>query len=230
MSCTEKKEEPPVSTTVAPSPSTTEAPAPSTTVAPPTTEAPKPENPLLSPHGAEMTRQAPESFRARFETSKGNFVVQVTRSLAPRGVDRFYNLVRHGFYNDCRFFRVIPRFVVQFGINGDPKYSRFWMEARINDDPVKGSNKRGTITFATAGPNSRTTQVFVNYIDNVRLDSMGFAPFGEIVEGMDVLDSLNSEYQDNASKNQDKIQTQGNAYLKSRFPNLDYIKKAVIAK
>jgi peptidyl-prolyl cis-trans isomerase A (cyclophilin A) len=226
MSCTQKKEEAPVSTTVAPSPSTTAAPP--TTQAPPTTEAPKVENPLLSPHGPEMTKQAPEQFRVRFETSKGNFVLQINRSLAPKGVDRFYNLVRHGYYNDCRFFRVVPKFVVQFGINGNPKYNAFWREARFSDDPVKGSNKRGTITFATAGPNSRTTQVFINYIDNVRLDSMGFAPFGEVVEGMDVVDSLNGEYRDTVD--QQRIQGEGNAFLAAKHPNLDYIKKAAIAK
>ena len=237
--CTPKKEEAPMEkpfpTTLAPPPSTIQAPpaaqAPPVKEAPPAkAEAPKAEDPLLSPHHPEMIKQSPEKYRVRFETSKGSFLLLITRSLAPKGTDRFYNLVRHGYYNDCRFFRVLPKFVVQFGIHGNPKYNTFWREARINDDPVKGSNKRGTITFATSGSNSRTTQVFINYIDNIRLDKMGFAPFGEVVEGMEVLESLQSEYGEAASQSQQKIQAEGNAYLKANFPNLDYIKKATIVK
>lgn len=232
MACTQKTEEKPAEKP----PTPTEAPAVPATQAPPATEAPtttvpaKAENLLLSPHSPEMLEKAPETYSAKFETSKGNFTVEVTRSLAPRGADRFYNLIRHGFYDECRFFRVLPNFVVQFGINGNPDYSKFWREARIDDDPVKGSNKQWTITFATAGPNTRTTQVFINYKDNAHLDGQGFAQFGVVTSGTKVLESLNSEYGGRASDQQGKIQTEGNAFLKSYFPNLDYIKKASIVK
>lgn len=192
------------------------------------TDARKPAvNPLLTPHEPIMNKTAPETFKAEFETSKGTFIIQVTRSWAPQGADRFYNLVKNGFYDECRFFRVLPGFVAQFGINGDPTISSFWREARIPDDPVKASNKRGTICFATAGPNSRTTQLFINYGDNSRLDASGFSPFGEVVEGMSVVDSIYGEY--GQTSDQGRIQTEGNKYLKSFFPKLDYIKKATIA-
>ena len=192
-------------------------------------------NPLLSPHSPEMTKQAPESFKAEFETSKGKFVVKATRSLSPNGTDRFYNLVRHGFYNDCRFFRVVKGFMVQFGISGDPMVSQFLRTATIDDDPVKSSNKRGTITFAkTNAPNSRTAQLFINFADNSRLDSMGFAPFGEVTDGMDVVDALNSIYGEGAPRgngpDQNRIQMEGNTYLKAAYADLDYIKKAAIVK
>jgi peptidyl-prolyl cis-trans isomerase A (cyclophilin A) len=186
-------------------------------------------NPLFSPHSPEMTKQAPESFKALFETAKGNFVVKVTRSLSPNGADRFYNLVRNGFYNDCRFFRAIKGFMVQFGINGDPKVSKFWQTATIDDDPVKASNKRGMITFAkSSAPNSRTTQVFINFVDNSRLDSTGFAPFGEIVEGMNVVDAINTSH--GGGVDQGRIQMEGNTYLKSAYADLDFVKKASIVK
>jgi peptidyl-prolyl cis-trans isomerase A (cyclophilin A) len=232
MACTKKTEEKPAEK---PTPAT-EAPAapitqaPPVTQAPPTTEPPKAVDLLLSPHSPEMMETAPETYNAKFDTSKGSFTVKVTRSLAPLGADRFYNLVKHGFYDECRFFRVLPNFVVQFGISGNPDYSKFWREARIDDDPIKGSNKKWTITFATAGPNTRTTQVFINYADNTRLDGQGFAQFGEVTAGTKVLESLNSEYGGRASDQQGKIQTEGNSFLKSYFPNLDYIKKASIVK
>jgi peptidyl-prolyl cis-trans isomerase A (cyclophilin A) len=190
--------------------------------------APKPD--LSAPAG--LTEKAPESFKARFETSKGSFTVEVTRSLAPNGADRFYNLVRAGYFTDVEFFRVISGFMCQFGIHGNPKVSAAWRESRIPDDPVKGSNTRGTITFATAGPNTRTTQLFINLVDNARLDGMGFSPFGKVIEGMDVVDQLYSGYGEGAPRgagpDQGRAQQEGNAYLKKEFPKLDYIKSAAI--
>ena len=181
---------------------------------------------------SKLTAQAPETFKAQFDTTKGKFTVEVTRSLAPNGADRFYNLVKSGYFTDIAFFRVIPGFMCQFGINGDPAVSAKWRDANITDDPVKGSNKRGTITFATAGPNTRTTQLFINFGDNVGLDGQGFAPFGKVTDGMDVVDKINSEYGEGAPNgngpDQGRIQMEGNAYLKKDFPNLDYIKSATI--
>jgi len=175
---------------------------------------------------SKLTEKAPDTFKAQFETTKGKFTVDVTRSLAPNGADRFYNLVRSGYFNDIAFFRVLPGFMVQFGIHGDPAISGRWRAANITDDPVKTSNKRGSITFATAGPNTRTTQLFINYADNGFLDGQGFSPFGKVVEGMEVVDKINSDSRERP--NQGAIQMQGNSYLKSSFPNLDYIKSAKI--
>jgi peptidyl-prolyl cis-trans isomerase A (cyclophilin A) len=181
---------------------------------------------------AKLTAKAPESFKVQFSTTKGKFIIEVTRSLAPNGADRFYNLVRSGYFTDVAFFRVVSGFMCQYGIHGDPNVSAKWREAAIPDDPVKGSNTRGTITFATAGPNTRTTQLFINFGDNTRLDGMGFAPFGKVVEGMDVVDKIYSGYGEGAPNgggpDQGRIQTEGNAYLKKDFPNLDYIKSATI--
>ena len=164
--------------------------------------------------------------------TKGKIVIEVTRSLSPNGADRFYNLVRSGYFKDISFFRVIPGFMCQFGIHGDPKVAAKWRAANITDDPVKGSNTRGTITFATAGPNTRTTQLFINFGDNHNLDGMGFSPFGKVIEGMDVVDKINGEYGEGAPSGrgprQDRVQGEGNAYLKKDFPNLDYIKSATI--
>jgi peptidyl-prolyl cis-trans isomerase A (cyclophilin A) len=175
---------------------------------------------------AALKEQAPATFKALFETSAGNFVIEVRRDWAPNGADRFYNLVKNGFYDGCRFFRVVSGFMAQFGINGDPSIQSFWRNANITDDPVKESNRRGYITFATAGPNTRTTQVFINFGDNSGLDGQGFAPFGRVVSGMNVVDKLYSGYGENP--NQGSIQMQGNAYLEKEFPKLDYIKKATI--
>ena len=179
---------------------------------------------LLNP--ASLTAKAPESFKAKFTTTKGDIVIQVTRSWAPRGADRFYNLVRAGFFTDAAFFRVISGFMAQFGISARPDVARVWEAAKIPDDPVVQSNRRGMVTFATAGPNTRTTQLFINFANNPGLDSQGFAPFGQVVEGMDVVDKINSEYGERP--NQGLIQAQGKAYLDKSFPRLDRIISATI--
>jgi peptidyl-prolyl cis-trans isomerase A (cyclophilin A) len=169
---------------------------------------------------------SPPVYRVRFDTSKGPFVVEVHRDWAPRGADRFYELVKAGFYNDARFFRVVPNFVVQFGLAADPAMTKQW-DKSLDDDPVGHTNSRGTITFATAGKNSRTSQVFINLYSNQRLDDKGFAAFGQVVEGMDtVVDKLNSKYGE--QPDQDAITRDGNRYLKSNFPRLDYIKTATV--
>ncbi|HEV2319689.1 MAG TPA: peptidylprolyl isomerase [Verrucomicrobiae bacterium] len=181
---------------------------------------------------SKLTAQAPDSFKAVFNTTKGKFTIEVTRSLAPNGADRFYNLAKSGYFTDIAFFRVIPGFMCQFGIHGDPAISAKWRDANIPDDPVKGSNTRGTITFATAGPNTRTTQLFINFGDNTGLDGQGFAPFGKVVQGMDVVDKINGEYGEGApagnGPDQQRIQMEGNAYLKKDFPHLDYIKSVTV--
>jgi peptidyl-prolyl cis-trans isomerase A (cyclophilin A) len=171
---------------------------------------------------------APATYSARFDTSIGAFVVQVHRDWAPKGADRFFNLVKYGYYDGARFFRVLPGFMVQFGINGDPSIQSAWVDANITDDPVTQSNKRGYITFATAGPGTRTTQVFINFKDNARLDGQGFAPFGEVISGMEVVDKINAEYGE--TPDQGRVQMEGNAYLTRAFPRLDYIRKAAIGK
>jgi peptidyl-prolyl cis-trans isomerase A (cyclophilin A) len=189
-------------------------------------------SPVAAPAGnnfadpSKLTEKAPEVFKAQFETTKGKFTIEVTRSLAPNGADRFYNLVRSGFFTDIEFFRVVPGFMVQFGIHGDPAVSAKWREANLADDAVKTSNARGTLTFATAGPNTRTTQMFINFGDNTFLDGQGFSPFGKVIEGMDVVDKINSE--SGERPNQGAIQQVGNEYLKKEFPNLDSIKSAAI--
>jgi peptidyl-prolyl cis-trans isomerase A (cyclophilin A) len=183
---------------------------------------------------AALNAKAPAVYQAKFDTSKGPFVVEVHRDWAPRGADRFYNLVKNGFFDNARFFRVIEGFMVQFGINGDPNIAAVWRDADIKDDPVKQSNERGTITFATAGPNTRTTQVFINFGDNAGLDGQGFSPFGKVVSGMEVVDSLYGGYGEGAPNgngpDQGRVQSQGNAYLEQDFPKLDFIKTATIAE
>ena len=195
-----------------------------------TTLAPVSAGDLSNP--ASLNEKAPATYKVKFDTSKGSFVVEVHRDWAPNGADRFYNLVKNGFYNDARFFRVISGFMVQFGINGNPQISKVWRDANIKDDPVKASNKRGMITFATAGPDTRTTQVFVNFGNNAGLDDQGFAPFGQVISGMEVVDALYAEYGEGAPQgagpDQGLVQSQGNAYLKKDFPKLDYIKTATI--
>ena len=168
--------------------------------------------------------QAPETFRVKFDTSKGPFVVEVHRSWSPNGADRFYELVQQKFFDETRFFRVVPGFIVQFGISGNPTLAANWRARRIPDDPVKQSNTRGTLCFAKGGPGSRTTQLFINLANNERLDASGFAAFGRVVDGMNVVDEINSEYGE--SPQQARIQAEGNVYLKAKFPRLDYIKTA----
>jgi peptidyl-prolyl cis-trans isomerase A (cyclophilin A) len=178
---------------------------------------------------AQATETAPAEFSALFSTSKGDFTVKVTRAWAPQGADRFYNLVKGRFYDGTRFFRVMPGFIVQWGIHGDGQaVMGEWRNASIPDDPPKESNAVGTVTFAMGGPNSRTTQLFINYGNNTKLDSMGFAPFGKVVSGMDVVTAIHSGYGE--SPDQASIQREGNAYLAQNYPNLDFIKKAEIVK
>lgn len=195
-------------------------------------QAPPPPIPTAEPENdGPKAAKAPDTYRVKFETTKGDFVVEVNRDWAPRGADRFYELVQAHFFDDCKFFRVVKEpkpFMVQFGIHGDPSVSRKWREATIRDDVPKESNQRGMITFATSGPNSRTTQVFINYGDNSFLDSQGFAPFGRVIEGMDVVDSLEGKYGEKPSSAQGQIQAEGNAFLARAFPGLDSIKSARI--
>lgn len=180
---------------------------------------------LLDP--AKATEKAPEKFKAKFETTKGDFTIEVTREWSPNGADRFYNLVKIGFFEDVAFFRAVEGFMVQFGIHGNPEVARQWMRANIPDDQVVQSNARGFVTFAKTGaPNSRSTQLFINYGNNNRLDEMGFSPIGQVVEGMGTLDALNKEYGEAPSGKQMMIQSQGNAFLRSEYPRLDYILKA----
>lgn len=187
------------------------------------------DSPLWKPKSEAMNQQAPDKFNVTFTTSRGKVVIEVDRSLSPAGADRFYNLSRHGFYNGERFFRVIPRFMAQFGLHGNPKITQLWRNATIPDEPVKTPNKPGMVTFAkTAAPNSRTTQLFINYRDNgPSLDRQGFAPFGRVVKGMDVVESLYKEYGEGAphgrGPDQMQLMSRGNAYLSESFPNLDYI-------
>lgn len=189
-------------------------------------------NPLLYP--ARLTETAPDTFRVRFHTSKGDFVVEVHRAWAPIGADRFYNLVKNGFYDDTRIYRVLKGFMVQFGLSGDPMISAQWKDKVLVDDPVTQSNLRGRLSFARNGPTSRTTDVFVNLKDNPSLDKQGFAPFGEVVEGMRVVDSFYSGYGDGPPRGNGPYQAQvlarGNAYLDAQFPKLDRIETAVIER
>jgi peptidyl-prolyl cis-trans isomerase A (cyclophilin A) len=179
-----------------------------------------------------LKETAPETFYARFETSKGPFVVQVNRAWAPHGADRFYNLVKSGFYDGQRFYRVVKGFMVQWGIHGQPEVAAPWASARIPDDPVKERNDVGTITFAKSGANTRTTQVFINYADNRRLDKQGFAPFGVVVDGLDVVKKLYGGYGDMQPEGRgvdtSKLYREGNAYLDREYPKLDKILKASI--
>ena len=175
---------------------------------------------------------APATFRTRFETTAGDFVIEVHRDWAQRGADRFYTLVQSGYFDGVRFFRVLSGFMAQFGIHGDPQVSAVWRERRIPDDSVRQSNTRGMVSFATAGRNTRTTQLFINFGDNGALDGMGFAPLGRVVEGMEVVDRLYAAYGEGAPRgggpDQGRLQTEGNAYLEREFPKLDAIKRAML--
>jgi peptidyl-prolyl cis-trans isomerase A (cyclophilin A) len=178
-------------------------------------------------HPENLTEKAPDVFDAKFSTTKGDFVVRVNREWAPIGADRFYNLVKAGYYDDASFFRVIPGFVVQFGLGANPTVNKAWRDAKIKDDPVSQSNRPGFLTFATAGKNTRTTQLFINLGNNAQLDSMGFSPFGQVTSGMDVVQKIHSGYGE--SPDQGQITTQGKAYLDKNFPKLDRIKSATIS-
>ncbi len=197
---------------------------------PPAEKTPEPPPPPAAP----ATVTAPDNFRVRVETSRGSLVIELHRDWAPMGVDRFFQLVEEGFYDDARFFRVLPGFVAQFGMNGDPAVTAAWSNRALQDDPVTQSNKRGTVTFATSGPNSRTTQLFINLADNAALDGRGFAPIGEVVEGMSVVDAFYSGYGEGAPRgagpDQGEIRRSGNEYLKRDFPKLDFIKTARVVK
>lgn len=204
---------------------------------PPQEPAPEPEKPVRDPALDDprlATRTAPETFRVRFETSKGNFVLQVERKASPHGADRFYNLVEMRFFDGCRFFRVVPGFVVQWGMNGDPRVTDAWSNAQIPDDAVTEhtmTNARGSISFASKMmPGTRTHQVFINLANNGRLDQYAFTPFGWVVEGMDVVDRLYSGYGDGPPRgngpDQGEISQGGNAYLGKDFPKLDWVKSA----
>lgn len=184
---------------------------------------------------ASLNEKAPDTYKAKFDTSKGLFVIEVHRDWAPLGADRFYNLVKNGFYDDTRFFRVLDNFMAQIGMNGNPEIQKAWTSARLQDDPVKQSNKRGLVTFAHGGPNTRTTQFFINFGDNSSsLDRQGFPPIGQVISGMEVVDKLYSGYGEGAPRgrgpSQGQIMSEGNAYLVKEFPKLDYVKKATIEK
>jgi peptidyl-prolyl cis-trans isomerase A (cyclophilin A) len=186
---------------------------------------------LMNP--AAWTKQAPGEFKVKFTTTKGDFVVDVHRDWSPRGADRFYNLARSGFFTNVSFYRVVPGFVVQFGAPPDPKVGAAWMKANIKDDPVKQTNKKYGLTFAMGGPNTRTTEIFINLRDNAALDGMGFSPFGEVVEGQEVVDQIYSGYGDMQEQgghgpSQGRVQMEGKAYLDKSFPKLDSIKTAAI--
>lgn len=198
------------------------------TAEPEPTPAPVQEIETPTPEPDPMSTPAPDQFTAVFDTTAGSFTVTFHRDWSPNGVDRFHEMVTAGFFDDIRFFRVVPKFIIQFGIHGDPAVSRKWRASNIKDDKVKVSNKRGTVTFATAGPNTRTTQLFINFGDNAFLDSQGFSPIGEVTEGMDVVDKLNAQYGE--APDQGQLQARGNAYLDEKFPKLDAIKSVTISE
>lgn len=184
---------------------------------------------------AALKETSPATFTANFDTSAGPFVVTVHREWAPHGADRFYNLVKNGFFTDVRFFRAIPNFMVQFGIHGTPAIAAVWREARLPVDKVVQSNRRGFITYAMGRtPDTRTTQVFINFRDNTNLDALGFAPFGQVTSGMDVVDKIYTGYGEGppsgAGPDQGRLQGEGNEYLLKSFPKMDYIKTATIGK
>ncbi len=188
---------------------------------------------LMRPDDPAWAEPAPAAYRAVFRTTAGTFVIEARRAWAPLGADRFFHLVRHGFYDDSRFYRVVAGFIAQFGLPGDPAVTPLWLDRAIPDDPVRASNTRGRVAFAFREPGTRTTQVFINLVDNVRLDSAGFAPFGEVVEGMDVIDRLYAGYGEAAGGglrrgDQSRIIAEGNAHLDRDFPLLDRILTARI--
>jgi len=186
---------------------------------------------LLRPDAEYWNEPSPAEYRVSVETTKGTFVIAVTRALAPRGADRFYRLVRAGYFDDSRFFRVVPGFIAQFGIPGDPAISRVWKDRRMPDDSAHASNVRGMIAYAMTGPNTRTTQLFISLVDNSRIDAQGFAPIGRVVSGMEVVDQLYGGYGETAgggmrAGRQDRMMNEGNQHLDRDFPKLDRILRA----
>lgn len=224
-------EPPPLAKKTPPPPPTDPQPPPQP---PKTPSAPVPKI-LLDPTLPEWSKTAPAEYKVKFTTTKGDFTVEVKREWAPNGADRFYNLVRNGFYDDVCFFRVVSNFMAQFGVHGAPEVTAAWRSAKIMDDPVTQSNTRGMVTFATSGKNSRTTQVFINFNDaNVRLDGMGFSPFGKVVEGMETVDKLYNGYGDappgGKGPPQSRISAEGNEFLRESYKELDYVKTARIVE
>jgi peptidyl-prolyl cis-trans isomerase A (cyclophilin A) len=208
-----------------------QTPPPAKSAAPPAKTAAAPAAPAVSPllHPETLKAKAPDSFKVKFTTTKGDFVVQVHRDWSPQGADRFYNLVRSRYFTNVAFFRIVPNFIVQFGMAPDPKIGAVWQTASIKDDPMLPTvhNTKGTVVFATSGPNTRSNQFFVNTNDNTRsLDAQGFSPFGEVTEGMDIVLGLYSGYGERPD--QSRILQEGKAYLDKNFPNLDSIKAAVV--
>ena len=186
---------------------------------------------LLRPDASYWNEPSPPEYRVSVETTKGTFVIAVTRALAPRGADRFYRLVRTGYFDDSRFFRVVPGFIAQFGIPGDPAITRAWKDRRMPDDSARASNVRGAIAYAMTGPNTRTTQLFISLVDNSRIDVQGFAPIGRVVSGMEVVDQLYGGYGETAgggmrAGRQERMMNEGNEHLDRDFPNLDRLIKA----
>jgi cyclophilin family peptidyl-prolyl cis-trans isomerase len=187
--------------------------------------------PLRDPKNELWKRPAPEIYRVKIDTNKGSFTLEVTRALAPLGADRFYHLVASGFYDDSRFYRVIAGRFAQFGIAGNPQVAQVWRSESFPDDPVRATNTRGTFAFAMTGPNARTTQIYINVTDQPRQDADGFAPFGKVVEGMDVVDKLYSGYGETSGGGmrggkQGKLFEEGNAFLDREFPLLDKLQRA----
>jgi homoserine O-acetyltransferase len=191
---------------------------------------------LLQPSHAAWSEPAPDTFRAVFETTRGDFTIEVVRAWAPIGADRFYNLIRHGYYDDARFHRVVSGFITQWGVAGAPEVTAVWYDRGMPDDPVVASNERGTIAFAFTEPGTRSTQVYINMVDNSRLDAQGFAPFGRVVEGMEaVVDSIYSLYGEESgggvrAGNQARLVEEGNTYLDTAFPELDRLLRARIER
>lgn len=188
---------------------------------------------LLDPKDNFWKRHAPANFTLMFRTSKGTFLIEAHREWAPYGVDRVYNLARAGFFNDSRFFRVRAGYIVQFGIAGEPDIAKVWRDQKLPDDPVKQSNTRGFVGYAMTGPNTRTTQIYINLVDNSRLDGDGFAPIGKVIDGMNVVEQLYSEYGETSgggmrAGKQDKLFEEGNAYLDREFPKLDKLIRAEV--
>src|SRR6516162_6705251 len=183
---------------------------------------------LLKP--ASLNAKAPETYQVKFDTTRGEFTVDVTRAWSPLGADRFYNLVKHHYFDGARFFRVLPGFVAQFGLNANPAVNGAWEKATIKDDPHSQSNKRGTLVFATAGPNTRTTQLFINFKDNgASLDSQGFTPFGAVDgNGMNVVEMFYDQYGEGSGMDQENISKGGEKYLAQHWPKLDTIKSATL--